>query len=258
MTRLRCLLFLAGLALILIFPLSAHAAEEQSKNLLTMIEDSGASGIAFLGVLGLFSIVAGTVAIERLVNMRRDKILPANLVHGLAMRVSDDEMKLEPYRVLCDANPSPMARILRAGLRRAGRPAAEVEKAMEDTMSREMAALRSSTRPLSIIGGVAPLVGLLGTVVGMIIAFHTASEQGLGGKAETLAKGIYLALLTTAAGLSIAIPSMLMAAFFMPRLETFVRETDEHLMEVVPLLTEMNPPRKGYWTEKQREGALTG
>ena len=257
MIRPRRLLFLAGLTLILFFPLTVQAAEKE-KNLLTMVEDSGASGIAFLGVLGLFSVVAVTVAIERLVNLRREKILPSNLVHGLAMRVSDDETSHDPYRVLYEANPSPMARILRSGLRRSGRPAVEVEKAMEDTMSREMAALRSSARPLSIIGGVAPLVGLLGTVVGMIIAFHTASEQGLGGKAETLAKGIYLALLTTAAGLSIAIPSMLMAAFFKNRMEKYIRETDEHLMEVVPLLTEMSAPRKGYWTEKRREGVLTG
>jgi hypothetical protein len=86
-----------------------------------------------------------------------------------------------------------------------------------------------------MVGNVAPLVGLLGTVVGMILAFHTASQAGLG-KAELLAKGIYMALLTTAGGLSIAIPSMMLASFFGGRIEKFFRELDKCLVTVLPHL----------------------
>ena len=75
----------------------------------------------------------------------------------------------------------------------------------------------------------------------MIIAFHTASQAGLG-KAELLAKGIYMALLTTAAGLTIAIPAMLLAAFFNGKAEKFFRQTDEHLMEVLPCLANLETP----------------
>src|SRR5690606_17423647 len=131
-----------------------------------------------------------------------------------------------PLRDLSRKSSAPIARILRAGLVRVGRPTAEVEKAMEDTAAREVAALRARVRPLNIIGTVAPLVGLLGTVVGMIMAFRTASQAGLG-RAEILAEGIYLALLTTAAGLSIAIPSLLFAAYFNIRIDRAMRQTDE-------------------------------
>ena len=112
----------------------------------------------------------------------------------------------------------------------------EVEKAMEDAAAREMAAMRSRNRPLSVIGSVAPLVGLLGTVVGMIFAFRVSSLAGLG-KAELLAEGIYLALLTTAGGLTIAIPCLLLVAWFNTLVERFMRDIDETLLEVMPGFT---------------------
>jgi len=121
---------------------------------------------------------------------------------------------------------------------RAGRPLPEVEKAMEDAAAREMATMRSRNRPLSVIGSVAPLVGLLGTVVGMIFAFRVSSQAGLG-KAELLAEGIYLALMTTAAGLSIAIPSLLFHAWFNATAEKFMRDIDRVLLETLPSFARM-------------------
>ena len=137
-----------------------------------------------------------------------------------------------------ESNPSPVARILKAGVLRAGRPLPEVEKSMEDAAAREMAGMRGRNQPLNVVGNIAPLVGLLGTVVGMIFAFSTASQVGLG-KADELAKGIYLALLTTAGGLTIAIPSMLAAAWFSARVELFMREIDELLLETMPCFAKM-------------------
>jgi biopolymer transport protein ExbB len=139
---------------------------------------------------------------------------------------------------LCQRNKAPISDILKAGLLRIGRPMPEVEKSMEDAALREMASQRARIRPLSVVADVAPLIGLLGTVVGMLDAFRTASQEGLG-KAETLAEGIYLALETTVAGLIIAIPAMLFAALFVARLERYMRETDEQLMEVMPVLGRM-------------------
>jgi biopolymer transport protein ExbB len=109
---------------------------------------------------------------------------------------------------------------------------------MEDAVARETAEMRSRTRPLGIIGNIAPLVGLLGTVVGMIFAFSTASRVGLG-RADELAKGIYLALMTTAGGLTIAIPALLFAAWFNGRGERYMREIDETLLETMPCFASM-------------------
>src|SRR5690606_35869170 len=95
------------------------------------------------------------------------------------------------------------------------------------------------------IGSIAPLIGLLGTVVGMIGAFYTASAGGLGGKGETLAQGIYLALLTTAAGLAIAIPCLLLAALFNAKIDRTFRAIDLHLAEILPSFCALEQPQTG-------------
>ncbi len=125
---------------------------------------------------------------------------------------------------------------------------------MEDALAREVSRLRGSVRPLTIVGNVAPLVGLLGTVVGMIMAFRAASQEGLGGDAQILVEGIYLALLTTAAGLTIAIPSMLFAALFNSRIDHYLREMDERLMETIPCFEWMEDSDTGS-SEKELVGA---
>lgn len=191
-------------------------------------------GTSFYLILALFSIVATSVAIERLINLRRHKVLPPAFAERLTeiLRRRDKQV-LEKLSELVKNQPSPVANILQAALLRAGRPLVEVEKAMEDAASREMSEMRSRHRPLSVVGSVAPLVGLLGTVVGMIFAFRVSSQEGLG-KAERLAEGIYLALMTTAGGLTIAIPCLLLVAWFNSRSERYMREIDTCLLETLP------------------------
>ena len=214
-------------------PPSLLSSEKPPETILELIVAGGPMNIAFMIGLGLFSLVAAAVALERLVNLRRGRVLPGEFTRGLEELARRGERRPEEYDQLCQRNPSPAATILKAGLLRLGRPLTEVEKAMEDAAAREAASLRARVRPLSVISNVAPLIGLLGTVVGMLEAFRVASQAGLG-KAELLAKGIYLALETTVAGLVIAIPALLCAAYFNARTERLLRETDERLMDVTP------------------------
>jgi biopolymer transport protein ExbB len=211
---------------------------EPDKSLGMLVVESGWFSWIFYLILFAFSIVAFMVALERFLNLTREKVIPVTFTDALRGLVSRDDASAESYRNLANSSVSPIGRILKAGVLRAGRPLPEVEKSMEDALSREMASMRSRNRPLSVVGNIAPLVGLLGTVVGMIFAFSTASQVGLG-KADELAKGIYLALLTTAGGLTIAIPSMLAAAWFGARAERFMREIDEILLETMPSFARM-------------------
>jgi biopolymer transport protein ExbB len=206
-------------------------------NLWEMIVAGGPLNIAFMSFLGLISLVAAAVALERLTNLTRGKIVPLTLVRGIEEQNRAGDRRLERYQTLCDQNPSPLASVLRAGLLRAGRPLAEIEKGLEDALAREMAELRARARPLSVAANVAPLIGLLGTVVGMLEAFRIASQAGLG-KAELLAEGIYLALETTVAGLLIAIPALLCAAWLNGRGERFVREIADQMNETLPVLAQ--------------------
>jgi biopolymer transport protein ExbB len=176
--------------------------------------------------------------LERLFRLRRSAIVPMTFVAGLKNLAREKRDSTENLHTLCTASPSPIARILRAGLARVGRPLSDVEKSMEDAAAREMAELRSRNEPLDVIGTVAPLVGLLGTVVGMIFAFKISSQAGLG-RAELLAEGIYLALMTTAGGLTIAIPCLLLHAWFNVRAQKLMREIDDALQESIPFFTRM-------------------
>ncbi len=215
-------------------------------------------GLAFYVVLGIFSIATMTVALERLARLRHGVVIPRRFVRGLRDLLTRGEASADNFRRLCDGRSSPISGVLRAGLSRAGRPLVEVEKAMEDATIRELAAMRARNRPLSVIGNVAPLVGLLGTVVGMIFAFKISSQSGLG-KAELLAEGIYLALLTTAAGLTIAIPCLLLAAWFNAKAERFAREIDEILLETMPSFARMeNSPLAPTRPAPETETATAG
>jgi biopolymer transport protein ExbB len=215
---------------------SPEPDDDQKRSLGLLIIRSNLLSLVFYAVLLIFSMVALTVAIERLFRLRKSRVIPARFVGRLRELLDGKEDFVGGSRQLCEGSRSPIAKIMNAGLLRAGRPLPEVEKAMEDAAMREMAAMRAGNRPLTVVGSIAPLVGLLGTVVGMIFAFGEASEQGLG-KAEALAHGIYLALMTTAGGLTIAIPSLLCAAWFNARAERFMRDIDECLLDTIPGFT---------------------
>jgi biopolymer transport protein ExbB len=217
---------------------SPAAARRSPDTLLDLILAGGPLNIAFLSVLGLFSMIGFAVILERLVNLTARKVIPAGFVRDLHELIRRQEDKPKPFRDLCERYPSVAATVLKAGLLRAGRPVPEVEKAMEDAAARELGALRGRVRPLTVLSSVGPLVGLLGTAVGMILVFRTASQVGPG-KAELLAEGIYLKLETTVAGLIVAIPSVLFAALFNSRSEKLMRRIDETLMETIPCFARM-------------------
>jgi len=208
------------------------------KSLGMLIVGSGWFSMLFYAVLAVFSLVAVMTAIERFMHLRRSRVAPLPLVNGLREMLSHGPVDDQALRDFADPKGAPLARILNAGLSRAGRPLPEVEKAMEDAAARETDEMRGRHYALTVVGNIAPLVGLLGTVVGMIFAFGTASEVGLG-RADELAKGIYLALMTTAGGLSIAIPAMLLSAWFNTRVDRFMREIAECMIETMPSFTMM-------------------
>lgn len=191
----------------------------------------------YLG-LAAFSMYAATVTFERLLNLKRNNILPLHFEQSLKTLISSQQDTKEQFSRLANEGESPAHLILQTGAKRAGRPLPEVEKAMEDTAIREITALQAKNRPLSVVASTAPLVGLLGTVVGMIFAFQISSQEGLG-KAELLMKGIYLALLTTAGGLTIAIPCLLLVAMFNAKVDRYFREVDMCLLQTVPSFTRM-------------------
>jgi biopolymer transport protein ExbB len=233
-----------------------EADDEKDESLLTLIVGTGPTGWLFMGLLLVFSFFSVTVAIERAVATRRINVLPDDFLSGVEELSSSSRPGLKAFRELCSNCDAPVARVVEAGLERCGRPLTEIEKSMEDRAAREIAKLRGGIRPLQTVGSIAPLIGLLGTVVGMIVAFRTASQAGLG-RGERMAEGIYLALTTTAAGLTIAIPTLLLSAVFTARVERFFREMAEKLAPTILCLENISSdgssPSAGTTTETTSE-----
>ena len=175
-------------------------------SLFEIIFSGGILGIAIMVVLILLSIVALYLVVEQWMTLRRKDLLPAALTENVKQLLAQG--KLKDADNACRALPCPLAYVLANGIAEIefGWPA--VEKSLEDSLSEQAARMYRKLEYLSVIGNLAPMLGLLGTVAGMILAFReVALSQGTAGAGQ-LASGIYSALVTTVAGLLIAIPSL--------------------------------------------------
>ena len=184
----------------------------------------------------LMSILTVIFGLERALGLRRRKVVPAGLIRGLGQLV-EDKRGFDPrgaYR-LAQRYPSSAGNVLKAMLVKVGRPLPEIEQAMKEATEREADRLYSNVRFLTLSAAVTPLLGLLGTVQGMIQAFFVTSHLPTGAdRAEMLAQGIYTALVTTFAGLCVAIPASVLAHYFEGRIQKLLRELDESLLGLLP------------------------
>lgn len=184
--------------------------------------------------LALCSLLAATYGIERAFGLRSKALGIDGFEHELvaAVRAGGVARGVE----LCGQRATPAARVVKSALVRWGAPFVEREKAVEDAGLREVRALGANLKPLMYVAMLAPLLGFLGTVYGMIVAFTTvALQQGLG-RPEMLAAGISQALITTAAGLTIAVPAQVAYYWLRARVERFARRVEELYANVVEAL----------------------
>jgi len=219
---------------------SASAAPAVSTVHLDTLYDIVVSGGVLMWPIGLCSVVALTFMVERTIRLREREL--GSRSYGRS--ILDALVAGGPARAVeaCQREARPLGRILRTGLERTERPVLEREKAVEDAGARELAKLNSHLRPLAIVAVLAPLLGFLGTVFGMIQAFITvALKEGLG-RPELLAAGISQALVTTAAGLCVAIPAQAAYFWFRGRVERFGRRVEELYVELDETLAKRGTP----------------
>ncbi|MEE2990230.1 MAG: MotA/TolQ/ExbB proton channel family protein [Planctomycetota bacterium] len=193
-------------------------------------------GGGFMIPIGLMSLVMVTFVIERSIGMRQDRVIPPLLVDELG-ELADSQGAFDPrqaYRV-CQRNPSAAASVIRSMLVKVGRPQSEIEHAVAESSDREANRLYANVRWLNLAAAVTPLMGLLGTVWGMIRAFHDTTQLPAGrNKADFLAEGIYVALVTTLGGLIVAIPAAIFSHYFEGRVQQMFHEIDELLFSLMP------------------------
>ncbi len=183
----------------------------------------GVTGFAILLLLTVVSILALTLVVEHLLTIRRAVLIPEGLPEQVQQRLAKQQW-VEAEK-LCQQRPSALANVLQSGIaERAGNWPA-IEKRMEETLAEQSARLLRKIDYLSVIGNIAPMIGLLGTVFGMIFAFQEVANTQGAARASELASGIYQALVTTVGGLLVAIPSLAAFAVFRNRVDSLIAET---------------------------------
>jgi biopolymer transport protein ExbB len=189
-------------------------------------------------LLGIASLFVVMWCLERLFSLRNSRIMPRRFVRGLTqlIRKSDLLPVQEAYR-LCQQYPSVSANVVATTLVRAGRPLAEIEKSGSEAIQREVDSASGPVRWLAFLAAVGPLLGLFGTVLGLIRTFHATTQLDPSqNRIESLATGIYEALVTTLAGLMVAIPAMLAAQYFENRILRQFRRVEDLLALLLPRL----------------------
>ena len=202
-------------------PGAAHALEpvRERVGVWTLIRHSGIIGFTII----LLSLIAVALGIEYALSIRRTILMPPGF--------ADDVLKLlmqnQPNAALqkCQNDPSALAQILYAGMTQYEFGWDAVEKSAEEATAEQASRLYRKVEYLNMIGNIAPMLGLLGTVVGMVIAFQQMAEAEGYGRAADLAEGIYLALVTTIQGLIVAIPCLAAHSIFNSRIATLISET---------------------------------
>jgi biopolymer transport protein ExbB len=189
----------------------------------------------------LCSFVAAAITIERIISLRRSRILPREII--AVVEAVEPGGDLTTAVTVCRSNPGVLSDIMRVGLERAGEPWEVLRDAVVDVGRQETTLLERHLVWLQTIAQAAPLLGLLGTVLGMIKVFAAISISGLGDP-QALSEGISEAMLTTAVGLGIGIPTLIAYNLLAARSEALITEIEAYASRLVARLRR-HPPDAG-------------
>jgi biopolymer transport protein ExbB len=192
-------------------------------------------GGIFMWPILLTSIVSLTIVVERLFSLRRARIDTREFMDR--MRLTLRQGKIQEAMQICDDSDGSIARIMKAGLLKHDRGRVEIREAIEDAGRLELPRLERYLPALATCANIAPLLGLLGTVQGLILCFSVIQHKEGAVIPSDLAEGVGNALITTAAGLLVAIPALVVHNYFVTRVDNMVLELEINASELVELLT---------------------
>ncbi|MHB0956517.1 MAG: MotA/TolQ/ExbB proton channel family protein [Pirellulaceae bacterium] len=207
-------------------------SDEQTRTLLDTLKDGGIIGL-FIGIL---SVIGLGFAIEHGITIRKSALMPDTIAADLETMIQ--EGRVDEASEYCGApeNESLIADVVLAGLQRFRSSEfgfAEYKAAVEEAGEDQTGRLYRKTEVLGVVGTIAPMLGLLGTVLGMIEAFNMIASTGGAARPDELAGGISKALVTTMMGLSVAIPAMLAFSYFRNKIDSIVAETGKRVEQIL-------------------------
>jgi biopolymer transport protein ExbB len=202
----------------------------------SLFEIMRSGGVMMIPLL-ICSVVTLVFLFERAISLRNGRIIPRPYVKRFLHQVREGKLDRDGALALCGESNSPIAEVFEAVAKKWGRPSVEIEQTIIDVEDRITPDLRRYTRLFSAVVTISPLLGLLGTVVGMIRLFDAISGSDAMGRTELLAAGISEALLTTAAGLLLAIPALCIHLYFIGRIERLLMTIDDLAQELAGMIS---------------------
>ena len=183
--------------------LDVTASSEKTLSIIDLIFNGGVGSVFIMGLLFILLAVALYIYFERLFAIKAAAKIDANFMNQIKDHISNG--KIDAAKSLCAQTDSPVARLTEKGVSRIGKPLDDINTAIENAGTLEVYKLEKNVSVLATVAGAAPMIGFLGTVIGMILAFHEMATSGGQAEMGALASGIYTAMTTTVGGLVVGI-----------------------------------------------------
>tara|TARA_B100001778_G_C18470623_1_gene575605 strand:- start:281 stop:946 length:666 start_codon:yes stop_codon:yes gene_type:complete len=206
----------------------------KSISILELISSGGTGGVIIMSLLALLSIVAVFILFERYSAIQKASKEDENFLKTIQNFVESKD--IEAAKTLCRNTNSPISRMIEKGVNRIDKPMTDISSAIENQGKLEIYKMENNLANLATIAGAAPMIGFLGTVIGMIVAFHEMANAGGNIDVELLSKGIYTAMTTTVAGLIVGIIAYIAYNFLVSKVDKVVFMLEAKTTEFLDLL----------------------
>ena len=216
--------------------------EEKTLSILDLITSGGTGGNIIMITLAALSIISIYLFIERYSTLNKARKIDSSFLNSIKNYVQDKDIKAA--KTLCKNTNSSISRMLEKGIDRIEKPMTDISSAIENQGKLEVYVLENNLANLATIAGAAPMIGFLGTVIGMIVAFHEMASAGGNIDIEMLSKGIYTAMVTTVAGLVVGIIAYVAYNLLVTKVEKVVFLLETTTTDFMDLLHDTNEPKE--------------
>ena len=216
--------------------ISDVVSEEKTLSIYKLIVDGGLGGQIIISILFVLLAVSLYIYFERFFAIKAASKVDKNFMNQIKDNISDG--KLDAATDLCKKTNSPTARLIEKGISRIGKPLDDINKAIENAGKLEVYQLERNVSVIATIAGAAPMIGFLGTVIGMIVAIHEIANAGGQIDIKLLSDGLYTAMTTTVAGLIVGIIAYITYNHIVVKTDKVMYQMEAKTVEFLDLLTE--------------------
>jgi biopolymer transport protein ExbB len=216
--------------------LADEESVEKTLSIIELITSGGLAGQLIIAILFILLIIATYIYFERLFAIKAASVVDSNFMNQIKDHVSNG--KIDSAQMLCAQVNSPVSRLINKGITRIGKPLADINTAIENAGRLEIYKLEKNVSVLATISGAAPMIGFLGTVIGMILAIFELANAGGTIQMDTLASGLYTAMTTTVAGLIVGIVGYIAYNHLVVRTNKVVYQMEANSLEFLDHLNE--------------------